>query len=289
MVFLQGMLSILLPTVPLEAARTSGTGATSPRSLPLAPSASAPQPRRRSCPGSEAPPKSAAQSLAAPSHGGGEDGGGGTQGNKTGQEAQAGSGHSGPGTNSQHRKPQPTPAHPTRPQLWESRVPGTPTGARARGEPRAREDPELSSPPRVPAPTWGGGEEAGLAGTRCRFKSTEIPSGAQPSSGFTGRKGAWEPVGQAVAAGISPTGPNISGPRLPPGWHFLPPGTCPAMGMGEGPGTTPEPVGDPSLWTCSAARHTWAEGDFPSPDAQKGGSGTAATCGPSPGLWPPRG
>lgn len=71
-----------------------------------------------------------------PPSGGRGKGGWGAQGNKTGQEAQAGGGHSGPGTNSQHRKPQPTPAHPTRPKLWErgaakSLVP--PTGARAQG------------------------------------------------------------------------------------------------------------------------------------------------------------
>ena len=46
-------------------------------------------------------------------------------------------------------------------------------------------------------------------------------------------------------AGISPTGPNISGLRLPPLWHFLPPGTCTTVGVGEGLGTTPSPVGTP--------------------------------------------
>lgn len=29
-----------------------------------------------------------------------------------------------------------------------------------------------------------------------------------------------------MVAGISPTGPNISGLCLPPYWHFLPLGTC---------------------------------------------------------------
>lgn len=39
-------------------------------------------------------------------------------------------------------------------------------------------------------------------------------------------------MGQAVAAGISPTSPTIAGPGLPPHWHFLAPGTCTDGGGG---------------------------------------------------------
>lgn len=42
-----------------------------------------------------------------------------------------------------------------------------------------------------------------------------------------------------MVAGISPTGPNISGLRLPPHWHFLAPGTCTMVGVGEGLGAPP--------------------------------------------------
>lgn len=74
-----------------------------------------------------------------------------------------------------------------------------------------------------------------------------------------------------MVAGISPTGPNISGLRLPPYWHFLPPGTCTTMGVGEGLGVTPYWAGDPSLsemphccWV-----HVVGGDDGPSPDSQR--------------------
>lgn len=57
-------------------------------------------------------------------------------------------------------------------------------------------------------------------------------------------------------AGISPTGPNISGLRLPPHWHFLPPGTYTTLGVGEGLGATPHPVGNPDLPRCPVAGYT---------------------------------
>lgn len=140
---------------------------------------------KQSCPGSVVSPKSAAQSLAAPSHGGeGEEEerarwGGGARGNKTGQEAQAGGGHSGPGTNSQHRKPQPTPAHPTRPKLRERGVPKAwyPNRSKgqglAQGKGGARSTQVLSLPQTLP----GEGErKPGWQGWCCLFKSTEILS-----------------------------------------------------------------------------------------------------------------
>ncbi|KAK2492006.1 hypothetical protein MC885_001739, partial [Smutsia gigantea] len=74
------------------------------------------------------------------------------------------------------------------------------------------------------------------------------------------RKGAQEPVGQAVVAGISPTCPNISGLRLPPHWHFLPPGTCIVVGVGKDLGVTPYPVGDPVSGGGPVAAYTWLEG-----------------------------
>lgn len=62
-----------------------------------------------------------------------------------------------------------------------------------------------------------------------------------------------------MVAGISPTGPNISGLRLPPHWHFLPPGTCTTVGVGKGLGATFYPVGDPNLQRCPVAGYTWVE------------------------------
>ena len=78
-----------------------------------------------------------------------------------------------------------------------------------------------------------------------------------------------------MVSGISPTGPNISGLRLPPHWHFLPPGTCTTVGVGEGLGAAPFPVGDPGLWSCPVAGYTWVGGDLPKP-SQKGGTGRVA-------------
>lgn len=82
-----------------------------------------------------------------------------------------------------------------------------------------------------------------------------------------------------MVAGISPTGPNISGLRLPPHWHFLPPGTCTTVGVAEGLGATPSPVGDPSLWSQPVAGDTWVEGDFPKPGVPKGRNGQGSS------LW----
>lgn len=105
--------------------------------------------------------------------------GGGARGNKTRQEAQAGGGHSGPGTNSQHRKPQPTPAHPTRPKLRERGVPKAwyPNRSKsqglAQGKGGARSTSVLSLPQTLP----GEGErKPGWQGWCCLFKSTEILS-----------------------------------------------------------------------------------------------------------------
>lgn len=82
-----------------------------------------------------------------------------------------------------------------------------------------------------------------------------------------------------MVAGISPTGPNISGLRLPPHWHFLPPGTCTTVGVAEGLGATPSPVGDPSLWSQPVAGDTWVEGDFPKPGVPEGRNGQGSS------LW----
>lgn len=46
-----------------------------------------------------------------------------------------------------------------------------------------------------------------------------------------------EPAEQTVVAGISPTAQIYLGSTATP-WHFLPPGTCTRLGVGEGLGAT---------------------------------------------------
>ena len=153
----------------LEATRLSGIAWTSLRSPHLAPAASAhvARPQEAVVTWQWGAPKGYCPVLSCSLPRGGGGGGGGAQGNKTGQEAQAGGGHSRPGTNSQHRKPQPTPPPPTRPKLWEKGVPKAWYPSRgkgqglARGKGGARSSPVLAL---VLDPTWGGGEEARLAG-----------------------------------------------------------------------------------------------------------------------------
>lgn len=74
-------------------------------------------------------------------------------------------------------------------------------------------------------PHLGRGKEAKLAEMGCLFKSTEILSWAQPSSGFTGRKGVQEPAEPTVVAGISPTAQiyldcTATLLALPAPWHL---------------------------------------------------------------------
>lgn len=89
-------------------------------------------------------------------------------------------------------------------------------------------------------------------GSRCSFKSTEILSEAQPSSGFTGRKGVWEPAGWRQWLELAPRAQiylvsACHPPALPAPWHLYPVGVERVWGNSVPAGGSPSPEA-PSVW-----------------------------------------
>lgn len=153
----------------------------------------------QSCPGSEVPPKFAAQSLPVPSPRG-ERWGGHSEPRQAGSPGRAGTAGQ---ANSLHRKPRPP--RPARPPAPEPGRGGPQSGPKQGQGPGVSPGQGRSQQPSSPLSQTLPGEGRKPSGqARCYlFKSTEILSAAQPSSGFTGRKGA-RSRGAAVWLGLAP-------------------------------------------------------------------------------------